>query len=344
LGMVLLGVGGVVVLVRDGRRGVLRMAAPAFVGALPIAAWLFVHNYLGFGTFFGTRAYGEMWPLENISLSLTKTLHWFMPYAPGLKALLLRPWSILLPGAVLIVLLNLRIPAAWKTWRAALGGPYVWPALIFSLVYYFLLAFTVNTIDHRDLTSDRYYIILFPVLLIFLLLTWEHLIVPHLGGGRAVRIAAAVLAGLWLLYPIYDLQEYLRLSLVNGEPSNYNIYNSSHFREMNVVKVGRKLLQEHPEATFYSNYVNLLWFQYKRPIHVLLPVDNTLPPEERVALLQEAAPGWPGDEPGYIIWFTPNEYKYLAGPEDLAVIARLELIYKDDDGEIYRVIQSRSGG
>ncbi|MGE5248717.1 MAG: hypothetical protein ACM3QS_00760, partial [Bacteroidota bacterium] len=156
LGMVLLGVGAVVVMVRDGRRGIPRMVAPAFVGALPIAAWLFVHNYLGFGTFFGTRAYGEMWPLENISLSLTKTLHWFMPYAPGLKALLLRPWSILLPGAALVVLLNLRSRAAWKAWAAALGGPYAWPALIFSVVYYFLLAFTVNTIDHRDLTSDRY--------------------------------------------------------------------------------------------------------------------------------------------------------------------------------------------
>jgi hypothetical protein len=141
----------------------------------------------------------------------------------------------------------------------------------------------------------------------------------------------------WFAYPLYDLQEYLRLARQNGEPSNYNIYNSSHFTEMKVVQEGRRLLEADPQAVFYSNYVNLLWFQYKRDIHVLLPVDNDLPPEERARLLREKYPGWPGGEAGYIIWFTPNEYKYLAGPGDLAQIADLTLIYRDDNGEIYRV-------
>jgi hypothetical protein len=175
------------------------------------------------------------------------------------------------------------------------------------------------------------------VVLIFLLLTWEYLVASHLSPARSLYIAVLVLATLWFAYPVYDLQEYLRLSLKNGEPSNYNIYNSSHFTEMNVVKVGRRLMQQYPEAAFYSNYVNLLWFQYKRPIHMLLPVNNDLPLEERIADLRAKAPGWPGAEPGYLIWFTPNEYKYLAAPGDLAAIADLELIYKDEDGEIYRV-------
>jgi len=337
LGVVLLGVAGLVVLSRHGWKGIPRLLLPAGLAALPLAAWLIVHNYLGHGTLFGSRAYGEMWPLENISLSLTKMLHWFVPYAPGLKELLLRPWTILLPAGVLLLLLNCQDARLWKAWASALRSRWAWPALLFGVVYYLLLAFTVNTIDHRDLTSDRYYIILFPILLLFLLLAWEHLVAPRLEGWKTARLLAAGIAALWFLYPAFDLQEYLRLSLLNGEPSNYNIYNSSHFAEMRVLREGRRLAQENPSAAIYSNYVNLLWFQYKRPIHVLLPVNNDLPPGQRVALLRQEYPGWPGEQAGYIIWFTPNEYKYLAGPEDLGRLARLRMIYEDENGTIYEV-------
>jgi len=313
------------------------MLFPAALSALPLGGWLVLHNYIGYGTFFGGRAYDEMWPLENISLSLTKILHWFLPYAPGVKAVLLRPWSLLLPALLVLAILNRKNRDSWAALGKALRAPYAWPALLSSLVYYFLLAFTVNTIDHRDLTSDRYYIILLPIILIFVLFIWEHLVAPHLEGRRILQALLPAGLLLWFVYPLFDLQEYLRLSLVNGEPSNYNIYNSSQFSELQVLKEGRQLAEAHPEATIYSNYVNLLWFQYKRPIHVLLPVNNNLPAAERAAILREKYSGWPGDEPGYIVWFTPNEYKYLAAPQDLGTIARLELIYQDDHGEIYKV-------
>lgn len=338
-GVVLLGTAGLVVLVKRGWKGLPGMLGAGALAALPLAIWLLGHNYWLHGTLFGTRAYEEMRPLENIGLSLTKMLHWFFPYAPGLKELLLRPWTLLLAAAVLLALLNLRGARRWAEWGRALMGKPVWPLMCFAVVYYFLMAFTVHTNDHRDLTSDRYYILLFPGLLVFLLLTWRELIAPHLalagrGGWRALAWAALLV---WFAYPVYDLQEYLRLARVNGEPSNYNIYNSSHFTDMQVVHEGRRLAEAHPEAVLYSNYVNLLWFQYKRPIHVLLPVVNSLPPEERLRLLQESHAGWPGDKEGYLIWFTPNEYKYLAGPEDLGQLADLKLIYQDENGEIYQV-------
>jgi hypothetical protein len=338
LGVVFFGVAGLAVLSKEGWRGVLRWMPLIALAALPSVWWLVVHNYLGQGTLFGPRAYGQMWPLENISLSLTKILHWFLPYAPGLRDLLLRPFTLLLPAVLLLALLNLKRRAHWSAWLRALTGAYAWPALLFSLVYYLMLAFTVNTIDHRDLTSDRYYVIILPAILILLFVTLEHLGVAHLAPDRQlIRHAALGAALLWLVYPVYDLQEYLRSALVNGEPSNYNIYNSRFFNELPLVDVGRDLIQADPQAEIYSNYVNALWFQYRRPIRVLLPVDNELPQEERVALLQLRYPEWPGEADGYIIWFTPNEYKYLAEPEDLARIADLELIYQDEFGLIYRV-------
>jgi hypothetical protein len=336
LGVVLFGVGGLVVLAKHGWRGIPKLILPVGLTFLPTAFWILVHNYLQNGTIFGPREFNEMLPLENISLSLTKILHWFMPYLPGLKSLMLQPWMILLPLIAVLILLNLKHQENWSAWMKSLAGRYVWPSLIFAVVYYFLLAYTVNTNDHRDLTSDRYYIIIFPIILIFLLLTVEHLILPHLRANW-LRVAAVALALVWFVYPIYDLQAYLRLSLVNGEPSNYNIYNSRPFMDMKVTQVGRQLSQKNPDVTFYSNYVNLLWFQYKRPIHTLLPVNNDLPQEQRIAVLQKNYPGWPGAETGFIIWYTPNEYKYLAPIDDLKQIAHLELIYEDDNGQIYKV-------
>jgi len=337
LGIVLFGVGGLIVLSKDSWRGAWKLILPAGLSFLPSALWLFFHNYLGYNTFFGGRSYDQMWPLENMSLSMTKILHWFLPYLPGLQTLLLNPWSILLPLLLILALLNLKNRANWSSWIKSLAGVYVWPSLVFAVVYYFLLAFTVNTIDHRDLTSDRYYIIVLPVILTFVFLTADHLVISHFNQNRIVHYGALALVILWLVYPLYDMQDYLRKALVQGEPSNYNIYNSSYFTEMKVTKVGRELVQAHPQDTFYSNYVNLLWFQYHRPIHVLLPVDNSLSQGERVSILQKNYPGWPGEASGYIIWYTPNEYKYLASPADLSLIAHLELVYKDKDGEIYRV-------
>lgn len=338
LGIALFGVGGLIVLLKEKWRGLIRSLPMIVLCFLPSAAWLFFHNYLQYETVFGPRSYDQMWPVENISLSLTKILHWFLPYAPGLKTLLLAPWTILLPVILILVVLNLKHRQSWSRWWNALTRPYVWPALLFSTIYYFLLAFTVNTIDHRDLTSDRYYVIIFPVILIFICITLDHLILPYLDLQRPpVRYAVAGIVLLWMVYPVYDLQEYLRRAWVVGEPSNYNIYNSRFFNELELVDVGSGLIQSDPQAVIYSNYVNALWFQYHRPIHVLLPVDNELPQEQRVAVLKRAYPGWPGEQAGYIIWFTPNEYKYLASPADLSLIARLELIYQDDFGEIYRV-------
>jgi hypothetical protein len=338
LGIVFFGVGGLALLLKHNLRGWIKSMPVVIICFLPSAAWLFLHNYLGYHTIFGPRSYNQMWPLENIALSLTKILHWFLPYAPGLQALLLKPWTIMLPILLILVGLNLKHRENWIAWRESLAERYTWPALLFSLVYYFLLAFTVNTIDHRDLTSDRYYVIILPAILVFLFISFDCLVVARLDIRKPfIHYAILGAALLWLIYPIYDLQEYMRSALVNGEPSNYNIYNSRFFNEMTLVDVGRGILRSEPEEAVYSNYVNALWFQYRRPIRMLLPVDNELPQAERVASLEERYSGWPGEQTGYIIWFTPNEYKYLASPADLGWMARLDLVYADDFGEIYRV-------
>jgi hypothetical protein len=335
LGVALIGVGVLIVIRRVGLAGMRRAVLPFLAAILPIGAWAAFHNYPDSGSLFGPRDLGAMLPLENISLSLTKILWWFIPRVGPLDPLVLRPWIPLLAVALILVALNKR--SDWLRWLKTLSGDYVWPALLFSVVYFFLLAFTVVTADHLDLTSDRYYVVILPVVVAFLLIALCDLVLPHFDlHRRAITLIFAALALVWYAYPIYALQGYLREALVQGEPTNYNIANSANFREMSVVKAGQAILAKDPSSLVYSNYLNIVWFIFHHPVQAL-PFENaSLSRPERLIALKENYPGWPA-QTGYIIWFTPNQYHHIAAPDELATIAHLQLLFKDKYGEIYYV-------
>ena len=67
------------------------------------------------------------------------------------------------------------------------SGEYVWPAMLFSVVYFLLLAFTVVTADHLDLTSDRYYVVILPVVVALGLVTLDKLVLSHFRTGSRLR-------------------------------------------------------------------------------------------------------------------------------------------------------------
>lgn len=335
LGVVLIGVGGLVVLFKEGLRGVWRAVLPILVSVLPLAAWALFHNYPISRTLFGPRDLGAMLPLENISLSLTKILWWFIPRFSFLDPLLLRPWIVMLGFILVLIAINKK--ADWLNWLKALSNVYVWPTLVFSVVYFFLLAFTVVTADHLDLTSDRYYVMILPVVLILLFITFDELILRHLNlDNRFVSYGLTALVAFWFIYPVYSLQGYIRQALVQGEPTNYNIANSAQFREMAVVKAAQPILDKDPSVLVYSNYINIVWFIYRHPVETLPFEDASLPREQRLAALQQSYPKWPARS-GYIIWFTPNQYHHIAAPDELETIANLKLLYQDKTGQIYFV-------
>jgi hypothetical protein len=316
-------------------RGIRQALLPILVSILPVGLWALFHNYQVSGTLFGPRDLGAMLPLENISLSLTKVFWWFIPRFSYLDALLLRPWILLIGITFFLVLINKK--KDWFDWVNALKNEYVWPALLFSVIYYFLLAFTVVTADHLDLTSDRYYVVILPVVLMLVFITLEWLVLSHIDlKNRLVAFSLAGLAILWFVYPLYSLQGYIRQALVLGEPTNYNIANSAQFREMNVVKAAQPILANDPSALVYSNYINIVWFIYRHPVETLPFEDASLTKDQRLAALKNNFPSWP-DHDGYIIWFTPNQYHHIVAPDELSTIANLKLLYKDKSGEIYFV-------
>jgi hypothetical protein len=298
---------------------------------LPIAWWLFIHNL---------RMHGSLWGLssqpvnvgENLSMALTKMLHWFVPYLTFLMPVLLRPWIPLIVLALLLFLLNRNRTENGRLWVQALTAPSVYPTMLYAVVYFVALAWTVISQDHRDLFSDRYYVILLVPTVILLLFTFDKLIVPHL--NMSWRQAALLMPFVvWSVYPIYSIGEYLRDARQQGEPSGGNMINNRTYREMPVVARMLKIRAEQPQETFYSNYVDAVWFYTRQPVSLLPFVDDEAP---------TTYAGWPHDKPGYIIWFEPNEYKHYLAPEKIAEFANVKLVYEGKGGKIYYV-QARGG-
>jgi hypothetical protein len=299
-----------------------------FLSVLPIAWWLIVHNMILHGSLWGLGSQ----PVdisENISLALTKMLHWFVPYLTFLMPLLTRPWLPLGALALILIVINRNNKENGRAWIQSFTDPSVYPTMVYAAVYFIALALTVITNDHRDLFSDRYYVILLVPTAIFILFTFDKLVLPHLNLSlRQIQTALIVVIAFWSIYPIYSTREYLSEAGVQGEPSGANMFNNRRYREMPMVAEMQRLRAEQPQETFYSNYVDAVWFYTRRPVS-LLPFVNDDP--------VTAYTGWPHDKPGYIIWFEPNEYKHYLAPQKIAEFADVTLIYQGKDGKIYHV-------
>jgi len=106
------------------------------------------------------------------------------------------------------------------------------------------------------------------------------------------------------------------------------MFNNRNYHEMTVITEMQRIREEQPEEIFYSNYSDAVWFYTRKPVSPL-PIVNDNP------LVTYA--GWPFENPGYIIWFEPNEYKHYLPPEKIGEFADVNLIYEGTGGKIYYV-------
>lgn len=292
------------------------------ISALPIGWWLIVRNLMTYGTLFGTGNPTSDF-IKNASLGLTKMLHWFAPFHPALMPVLTRPWIPLLAAVFVLLLINKK--QNWRNWLAAMSEPAAYPALLHGLAYFVAVAATIVTKDHLDLTSDRYYVILLVPTIAWIFISFHTLVRPHLKlSPQQIHVALIALFALWSAYPVLALNKYLKNAMEIGEPTNYNYYNGRDFRETDVVREMMRLAEDNPDAVFYSNYVDAVWFFTRRKVALLPFIEN-------------ADTGWPHERPGYLVWFEPNEYKHYLPPEEIAEFADLTLLHESESGRIYYV-------
>jgi hypothetical protein len=106
---------------------------------------------------------------------------------------------------------------------------------------------------------------------------------------------------------------------------------------MEFLRVTQTFIDQDPSAMLYSNYTATVWFRFQRSVYILPYQDAELSREENLAMLKERFSGWPGTDPGYIIWFIPNESAGYAPPENLSVIADVKLLYQDENGQLFHI-------
>lgn len=300
------------------------------ISILPIAWWLLVHNIMTYGSLWGASGDRTVDVLKNTELALTKILHWFVPYISFLMPILTRPLMLLSALALVLYLLNRKNKESGRAWIKSLADSSSYPTLVYAIVYFAAVALTIVTVVHRDLFSDRYYVILLVPTAIFVLITFDKLILPHLRfSSYQAGYMLILIFALWSIYPVYTIREYLISASTLGEPSGFNMYNNLTYHEMDLVAEMQKLKESQPSAIIYSNYVDAVWFYTRKSVSVL-PLATVPNPVETYA-------GWPQDKPGYIIWFEPNEYKHYLSPEKIAEFAAVKLVFDGDGGKIYYV-------
>lgn len=301
------------------------------VAAPPFVAWSYFFNYLQYGAFLypSIPRAPDFW--VNLSQAVRKVFYWFVPYRPLTSNGVLEALIFLL--IVVLVMFVINRKKDWLAWLNRFREPLPLISLLYAGVYFIALTATANTPDHYALISDRYYAAIFFAILLVLFIGVETLVLPHMSySNRAIQIGLLCLFFLWMNIPVMRTFEYVQKSHTNGE-DGYNLYNTRAFHESELIIHAQKILQEDPEASFYSNIPAAVWFFTR---HTMMPVPDKYGRWTKDEYKTKMA-GWPYDKPGYVIWFDSDPFKIFYHPGDLYLIADIYPVYEVSDGTVYYV-------
>lgn len=312
-------------------KGILLAGGFGVLTLLPIALWIYLHNYLPYGTWWGTDNSAGANVVVNILQSLRKMMYWFIPYRQFSQNGFVEPVAALVLMLAVLVLINHK--NHWREWLKACLRPEMLSMLVLSLVYYSSSVLNIQTMDHRSLSSDRYFIVLLVPVLGLSFTSFEHLIRPHIHlPAQRLRAWMLVFFALWLCFPLYKDYKYISASIREGE-AGYNNYNLPRYHNSAVLAHIRSLLLEKPQARLYSNIAPVVWF-YTRHETLFPPAQDR--PRTKDEIKTDFA-GWPGDKPGVYIWFEPDPFELFLPLKDLGLVADLRELENLPDGRILYV-------
>ena len=332
-GLTLIFTGAFVILVLYRKNLFRAVLLAGLFGALtgfPILLWVYVHNYLRTGILFGVR----MPPvyLGNFLVTLEKAEHWFLP---ATLTNLIPSWLILL--IVLLVLLTGNRMSDWQRWGKHLRSPQLLPSAIFFFLYLLVLVFNVSYWEVRYPYMDRIHIIILPALLALIFLTIRELTPSYLRNfnSQKLQLLSVIVFLIWLLFPLYNIQKYMRRAIYQGDVSEFNMYNIPALRDSGI----QEFLSAEPAGDhqkLYSNYEAAAWFLTRHTI-TKLPFGDVNEKRVDAAKVLQQFPTWPGkDGRGYVLWIKALSFKpYVLKPEQLSGRADFQLLYTSKTGDIY---------
>jgi hypothetical protein len=309
-------------------RAMFTSLAFAAVAAASLLVWIIGHNYYRYNTLLGSSLAFRADPWLNLQESLEKISHWFFPYSI--------PYTYVIISACLAALLLLvvggRQAGAQSVQR--ITHPPVLSSLVFTALYFTSLLFSVNSDDTNLPYYDRYQVVLLVPLLV-LAFTFLQQVLLSRAGKLPVLAKAALLfiSAVWLVYPCFRMVKYVIQSRAEGEIT-YNRYNTRRLQQLKIVEI-LKSDPRYQDQYIYTNYPAVAWFFTRGNIYASPRAKIT--EEKTLDKLLNRYHGWPGDRPGYLVWFIPNEYLHVYEPDDLRKLAELKQVYRGVDGEVYQV-------
>lgn len=309
-------------------RAVFTSLAFAAAAAAPLLAWVVGHNYYRYHTFLGSSLAIRAEPWLNLQESLEKISHWFFTYSI--------PYTYIIISACLVALLFFLIGGNRARARLIQRAttPPVLSSLVFSALYFTSLLFSVNSDDTNLPYYDRYQVVLLVPLLILIFTFLQEMILSHLSKQRVwAEIVMLFFFAVWLVYPTFRMYKYVKQSRVEGEIT-YNRYNTHTLQQLKIVSI-LKNDPRYRNQNIYTNYPAFAWFFTRGNIYA--SPRALITEEKTLDKLLNRYKGWPGERPGYLVWFTPNEYLHVYAPDDLSRLAELTLVYRGVDGEVYHV-------
>jgi hypothetical protein len=299
----------------------------ALITGLPLFAWAYFHNYLLGYPLFGHHL--PALPLGNIVVTVDKVLGWFIPLTV-LK--LVGRWSVVLTIAVLLITGNKR--EDWAMWKRTLNQVEILPSLVFLTIYIGMLIFSTSYTEARVTGFDRIHLVILLPLLVVGIASFDLLFPKYLLKLRTRNrnLLFALLMLVFLVFPIYRTQKFVRSAILKGD-TNYNYINTRELRESDLVAFLHQL-DLGDEEVLYSNNEALAWYYTRQRILDMPKNDVTYGGN----ILESGE--WPRTgESGYFIWFTGSlDYKPgVVFPEEARNRGWIILEFVGDYGEVYRI-------
>jgi len=317
---------------KDWIKGIFKAGMFGLLTSLPTLLWVYFHSYLQTGILFGQRLPPN--PQGNFETTVEKAVHWFFPYSVTDRI----PEWLIIALVLLILITGNRIPD-WKNWGRQVTNSKFLPSFVFLLFYLLVLIFNVSYSEVRWPFMDRIHIVLLPSLMAIGFMTIRGLMPFYLRrfSIKTLHKSIVIVFIVWLAYPLNGIQETLRSAWVNGETSEYNIYNTRSQNESGVREFVESLSISEKDKV-YSNYEPMAWL-YARHTILKLPQGPVSPEPPNPEEVLVNYPDWPGsDGGGYVIWLKEIGFKeYVLSPKQLASKANFELLYSHKYGDVYRI-------
>lgn len=301
------------------------LASFTLISTFPLGLWLF-RNYLFSNTWVGPRAPSQYTLSQNLLFTMETYFKWFLP-----NYVVERERWLLFSVSGLGILSAFFVP--WKQteghWSMTIPKP-TQLALIFFLFFYIGLVIAASTLSALDQIGTRLLAPTYVPLVIVILGTLSSVYKNEKGWKTVSSIVLGLAAVIMLGKP-------LKATIDAFKKKDGIGYNSRRWRESSTIQ----FLQEHSHlvgcSPIYSNEPEALYIVANLSAS-LSPVKREYnSPPNRNRTIRDLRGNWPDQNGAILVWFENSDRNYLFTREEVLSITDSTLLFRSEDGLVYKL-------